>query len=663
MTLPRADRAYQVALLLTGGAFAVMTMLLVHQNLRLQGLVGEERARRERSEVRALMEAWEGRQAERIREEVARWSAPELPARPAAPFEQAWLWVPGPQDGEPGRILSPTPEPPEDVAAALADPCLAAAAAADGPATSLSESALAWSACLEGEPAASALAASRAMERWMQQGEPARALAVHDQRRAQGPVPSLDRAVVLGLQRAAALQALGEEEAAARALRDEAERILAAPPDALERLESYLAWPILADLEAMGRKDLTPPIAQALPEARRRVLAWREVRRMIESREESLGAPLALPPSDPEAPGASPRVGVITDALGARRFLLIRARRESGEQLALLADPLRLLDELNTLAAGRRVVVLDPLGRPLLPTSAGLEPVGLRPLSILMPELRVGLEAERGPGADASPGLWLLPWLLPALGFGLGGLSLLAWRRADRQRRELWERQQAFINRVSHELKTPLAGMKSMAGVLEMGAITEPAEVRQCAQRTMTEISRLEDRVNEILRYARRPQLHRPEELDLQAMVEDLTEAWEPRFEQAGIILTTDLRPTDPVRGERELIRDAINNLLDNAWKYMREDRPGLVHVRSFNDDGWVCVEVADNGLGVPPPMRRAIFERFTRVEGEGRGKAGGHGLGLAFVDEAIASHGGRVDCRDGIQGGALFLIRLRRIR
>jgi signal transduction histidine kinase len=77
----------------------------------------------------------------------------------------------------------------------------------------------------------------------------------------------------------------------------------------------------------------------------------------------------------------------------------------------------------------------------------------------------------------------------------------------------------------------------------------------------------------------------------------------------------------------------------------------------------WVAFEVTDNGIGVPPAMRRRIFERFTRVEGPGRGKAGGHGLGLAFVQESALAHGGLVECLDGLEGGSRFRLKLKRAR
>ena len=106
-----------------------------------------------------------------------------------------------------------------------------------------------------------------------------------------------------------------------------------------------------------------------------------------------------------------------------------------------------------------------------------------------------------------------------------------------------------------------------------------------------------------------------------------------------------------------------MSNLLDNALKYRREGTRGLAQVRTGEMGRWVVVEVADNGIGVPPDMRRAIFERFQRVEGHGRGKAGGHGLGLSFVADTAAAHGGLVECSDGLNGGARFRLKLRRRR
>lgn len=674
MTLPSAERAHQLALVLTILAFLVMTGLLVVQNLWLQDLVVVERGKREEAEARAMLDAWESIQRARVRDAVQRAAREPLAvaADPPEPWLAAFVWSRGPSPTAEARFLHPLDAPGEDLAALLEDPCLRAAAQAATPDADRATIAAAWLGCGDRDPAVASLAVSRAVDQLLQDGRPGEALsalealATRQSQQPASPWPGSDeRALTLRLQRAQALRALALDTEAASELVLAAETILASPPPRLDRLLTFIDYPVLADLREMGQHELADPIERKAIPARRLQAAWREAQRLAASPERQPGVPLARQRVVVDGNEREVEVRSLTDSLGQRRFVLVLFELPPDLHFAFVLDPEQLLGELVASGRGRRPVILDGQGNTILPSKAIAARGTPLPLSIVLPELRMGLQREASDDQRRGSPVWLaaLPWLLLTLGVALGALSLLAWRRADRQRHELWERQQAFINRVSHELKTPLAGMKSMAGILDMGVVTEPDEVRQCAQRMMTEISRLEDRVNEILRYARRPQITRAERLDIQAMAEDLVEVWEPRFEQMGVILTTELGDTAPVVADRELIRDAFNNLLDNAWKYLREDRPGLVSVRTGTTDAWVWFEVADNGLGVPEAMRRAIFERFTRVEGPDRGKAGGHGLGLAFVDEAVGSHGGKVECRDGINGGALFVIRLRRTR
>ena len=114
------------------------------------------------------------------------------------------------------------------------------------------------------------------------------------------------------------------------------------------------------------------------------------------------------------------------------------------------------------------------------------------------------------------------------------------------------------------------------------------------------------------------------------------------------------------MKGDAHAVRDAIGCLLDNALKYRSETRDDPQVWLNLTQEGhWVVVEVADNGIGVPPRMRRSIFEQFVRVEGPNRGRAGGHGLGLAQVAAIAGAHGGRCDCREGVEGGASFRLQL----
>jgi two-component system sensor histidine kinase SenX3 len=254
----------------------------------------------------------------------------------------------------------------------------------------------------------------------------------------------------------------------------------------------------------------------------------------------------------------------------------------------------------------------------------------------------------------------LLSTLLSILVGGAIGAGALAARiTADRRREELAVRQREFATRVTHELKTPLAGIRVMAENIELGSADDPAVARAFARRILTESDKLTARIDEILAVARTRTPARPQQYDIEALLDGALDEWEPRFEDAGVELIRDLEPVGTAFGDPALMRDAMVCLLDNAIKYKRDDRQSVVQVnlRSLNDQAELSV--SDNGIGVPKRKREDIFQLFVRVEGPDRGLSGGHGLGLSFVNDAVESQKGSVRCEEGIAGGARFVLRL----
>jgi signal transduction histidine kinase len=240
--------------------------------------------------------------------------------------------------------------------------------------------------------------------------------------------------------------------------------------------------------------------------------------------------------------------------------------------------------------------------------------------------------------------------------FAMG--ALIAVDRAARHEYELLHRQRAFSTRVTHELKTPLAGIKVMAENLELGAYRDEAHRREMAHRIVAESDQLTRRVDEVLAVARQRTIPKPEPFDPEEVLLIAVDEWGPRLADAGVQLHAELGATDPITGDASAFRDAVACLLDNALKYRRE-REGEVWLDMAQVGRTVVVTVTDNGIGVPKPMRKKIFERFVRVEGPHRGKAGGHGLGLNQVKEIVTAHNGTVVCVEGREGGAQFVIRV----
>lgn len=454
------------------------------------------------------------------------------------------------------------------------------------------------------------------------------------------------RVVLIRIQQIDALSAQGQEDdarAAAMALFDELET---------------LGGPVHSDLGELVHDELLPRLGQlgarrnprelveTIQRSRRRAEGWEEIRDKAAKRQ-------APPVED------GPRIAY--DLYGSPPYLLAIAQVDVRKAAALQLDQPAILTELLRRAGSLRedLVVLDASNNVLFGTT---EP-GLAAeanFGGILGHLRLGISQTYISERVVSY-RWRFAWqvvtVLVATLIGL--LALLARVEADRRELELLDRQREFTARVTHELKTPLAGIRVMAENLELGF--GDAETRLAfTKRIIGEADRLSGRIDDVLRLSRAHEPKQSGPIDLRNLLEQLVKTWRPRMEENGIDLYASLQPVGTFMGDEPMIRDTLNGLLDNALKYHRPDHPDpRVWVRLRHQGRQAVIDVEDNGLGVPANKRKVIFERFARVEGPGRGKSGGHGLGLAFAGETVRGHGGRIECAAGSEGGARFVVRL----
>jgi two-component system sensor histidine kinase TctE len=198
--------------------------------------------------------------------------------------------------------------------------------------------------------------------------------------------------------------------------------------------------------------------------------------------------------------------------------------------------------------------------------------------------------------------------------------------------------QQRFIADAAHQLRTPVAGIKTQTELALRQAPSGDAQATlQQLHRATEKITRL---VNQLLSLARAEpgdgRGRNPEPVDLVSLARDTTTEWVPRALERRIDLGFE-SPLAGVRieGDPFMLAEMLNNLLDNAVRYTQPG--GHVTVRVLPGTGGVTLSVEDNGPGVPAAERERVFERFHRVLGTG---ADGCGLGLAIVREIALAHG-----------------------
>jgi signal transduction histidine kinase len=206
---------------------------------------------------------------------------------------------------------------------------------------------------------------------------------------------------------------------------------------------------------------------------------------------------------------------------------------------------------------------------------------------------------------------------------------------------------------IAHDLKTPLTRLRNRAEATLSGKHNS-ADYRQALEATIAESDHLIKTFNAILMISRLEAGYSSEitsRVDLAASVRDVVELYEPVAEEAGVTLETSVQDGFAVEGNRELIGQALSNIVDNAIKYSTDStaKP-TVRVALDRVGSEIRLSVTDNGQGIPDDADRArATERFVRLE-KSRSQPGS-GLGLSLAKAIMTFHKGRLDLLPGNPG------------
>jgi two-component system sensor histidine kinase ChvG len=219
-----------------------------------------------------------------------------------------------------------------------------------------------------------------------------------------------------------------------------------------------------------------------------------------------------------------------------------------------------------------------------------------------------------------------------------------------------------FAADVTHELKNPLASLRSAVDGLDR--VEDPKLKHKLMSIARDDVQRLDRLINDISEAARADaELLRAkfERIDLGPLIEQLVHSWETRREtgDARIAFARPRVDTAVVMGKPDRLARAINAIIDNAISFSPPG--GLVEIAAIRVGDEVKIRIDDEGPGVPPEAREAIFNRFHTVRPEGESFGRHSGLGLAIAQAIVMGHDGEIDVqdRDDAPSGARFTIRL----
>ncbi len=214
-----------------------------------------------------------------------------------------------------------------------------------------------------------------------------------------------------------------------------------------------------------------------------------------------------------------------------------------------------------------------------------------------------------------------------------------------------------FVANASHELKTPVASIISSSEALRTALDKDPEATRRFAENIEAAARQLDRLVSDLLdlsRLERETPGTEPVRIDL--ILQDQAHQIRDDAEAVRISVTVDTVPATVVGSHRDL-SIACRNLFENAVRYTSAG--GSVAATASVADGWVTIEVADTGVGIPTRDLDRVFERFYRVDNARSRSTGGTGLGLAIVKHTVESHHGMVEARSELGRGSTFRLKL----
>ena len=226
----------------------------------------------------------------------------------------------------------------------------------------------------------------------------------------------------------------------------------------------------------------------------------------------------------------------------------------------------------------------------------------------------------------------------------------------------LEELRREFIADFSHEVRTPLAALKSAVETFEFdrGLLTgdQESQLRRIMSRQLARLERLARDLSELSHIEAGDLSLERTDIDLRRLIEDLCEDFRDRAATKNlrfVITGGDAR----IHGDAMRLQQAFSNLLDNAIKYGGENASIDIDISSTSDRG--IVRITDHGEGIPPEERDRIFRRFYRIDKSRSQEIAGTGLGLAITKHLILQHRGNIEVEGEIGDGATFVVTLPR--
>lgn len=233
----------------------------------------------------------------------------------------------------------------------------------------------------------------------------------------------------------------------------------------------------------------------------------------------------------------------------------------------------------------------------------------------------------------------------------------LSFNKMTRKLNEAFLMQKRFSNSAAHELRTPLAVMRTKLDVFKKRKNPSIEDYNNLIESMKNQLTRLSDIVNSLLRLTNMEDIDLSQDIQIKSLMKSVCNDLYSKLENKNIDININGEDAN-IKGNYDLIYSAFYNLIENSIKYNYEN--GTVDIR-VEQDKEVRVIIKDSGIGIPDDMKEKVFEAFFTVDKSRSRNLGGSGIGLSIVKSVIDNHNGSITIADNKDKGSIFTITFRK--
>ena len=226
--------------------------------------------------------------------------------------------------------------------------------------------------------------------------------------------------------------------------------------------------------------------------------------------------------------------------------------------------------------------------------------------------------------------------------------------------RKLADMKSAFLNMVSHEIRSPLSIIEGYLDVVLKGIVKDENQIKSMIERVKVRTQTLRELTDDLLNLARMESEKIKRELvpiNLQEVILEMVEFYKDKAREKEIKININIEPVPSIMADRNDIALLFTNLLDNAIKYNVRGGSVDIHVKKEGFD--LCVKIKDSGVGIPKESIKLIFDEFYRVKNEKTRMVPGTGLGLSIVQKIVKAYRGKIKVTSKEGEGSSFSVYL----